>query len=195
MGIGVFNSSTGKGLIDTVLPVLTVQQLGWADTDYSQIFATANMTSGILGMFIGGALVDFFGRVRMMSLFLILLMLLVATFSFLSPHWNRAEIIIGFMIGFYVLFVFLTISIFATAMQLCWKRVAATQFTIYMAVSNLGLSTGAALSGLLTEWFSYSQLILVYVICAGVLLVLLRFVKLEKHQKQVEELEQRYKAS
>jgi PAT family beta-lactamase induction signal transducer AmpG len=192
MGIGVFNSSTGKGLIDTVLPVLTVQQLGWADTDYSQIFATANMISGILGMFIGGALVDFFGRVRMMSIFLILLMLLVATFSFLSPYWNRGEIVIGFMISFYVLFVFLTIAIFATAMQLCWKKVAATQFTLYMAISNLGLSAGAALSGFLTEWFTYPQLILVYVLCAGVMLVLLRFVKLENHQKQVGELEEKY---
>jgi PAT family beta-lactamase induction signal transducer AmpG len=192
MGIGVFSSSTGKGLIDTVLPVLTVQELGWADTDYAQIFATANMISGILGMFIGGALIDFFGRIRMMTIFLILLVALVATFSILSPYWNVEEVVIGFMIGFYVLFVFLTIAVFATAMQLCWKRVAATQFTLYMAVSNLGLSAGAYILGPLTEMFSYPQLILAYIFFAGVMLVLLRFVKLEKHQERVKELETKF---
>ena len=143
-------------------------------------------------MFIGGALIDFFGRVRMMSIFLILLMILVATFSFLSPYWSREEIVVGFMISFYVLFVFLTIAIFATAMQLCWKRVAATQFTIYMAISNLGLSTGAAILGPLTELFTYPQLILVYVLCAGKMFIVLRFENLEKHKKKINELEHQY---
>jgi len=34
MGMAAFSFSHGKGLIDTLLPVFTVQELGWADTHY-----------------------------------------------------------------------------------------------------------------------------------------------------------------
>ena len=84
MGMAAFSFSLGRGLIDTLLPVFTVQELGWADTHYSQIFATANLISGILGMFIGGFLIDFFGKVKMISIYLALLIILVGTMSFLS---------------------------------------------------------------------------------------------------------------
>ena len=76
MGVAVFSFSIGRGLIDTVLPVFTVQGLGWADTHYSQIFATANMIAGIVGMIIGGFLIDFFGKVKMISIYVSLLILL-----------------------------------------------------------------------------------------------------------------------
>lgn len=189
MGMAVFSSSIGKGLIDTVVPVMTVQELGWADTDYSKIFATANLISGLAGMFIGGALVDFFGRIRMMSLFLVLLACAVGTMSFLAPHWHEPNVVIAFIVAFYTLFVLYTISVFASAMQLCSKRVAATQFTLYMAVSNLGLSVGAALLGPLTARFSYPTVILAFVVCASFSLMMLRFVKLERHQIRLGELE------
>jgi PAT family beta-lactamase induction signal transducer AmpG len=39
MGIAAFSFSVGRGLIDTLLPVFTVQELGWSDSDYSGIFA------------------------------------------------------------------------------------------------------------------------------------------------------------
>jgi hypothetical protein len=42
-----------------------------------------------------------------------------------------------------LLYTFTTITIFAICMQLCWKRVAATQFTLYMTVYNIGYALGA----------------------------------------------------
>ncbi len=84
MGVAVFSFSIGRGLIDTVLPVFTVQGLGWADTQYSQIFATANLIAGLLGMIIGGFLIDFFGKVKMISIYVSLLILLIGAMSFLN---------------------------------------------------------------------------------------------------------------
>lgn len=87
MGVAAFSFSVGKGLIDTLLPVFTVQGLGWADTEYSQIFATANLIAGILGMVIGGFFIDYFGKVKMISIYLSLLILLAAAMSFLKSFW------------------------------------------------------------------------------------------------------------
>lgn len=192
MGIAAFSFTVGKGLIDTLLPVFTVQKLGWADTQYSQIFATANLISGILGMFVGGALIDFLGKVRMLSLYLILLILAVASMSFLNSLWQHELFIIVFIIGFYILVTFGTIAIFASAMQLCWKRVAATQFTLYMAISNLGLAAGAAIMGQLKGFFEWEYVIVTYVLFAVLTLVLLRFINFDKHRVRVEELDNKY---
>ena len=193
MGIAVFSFSIGRGLIDTVLPVFTVQGLGWADTHYSQIFATANLISGIGGMIIGGFLIDYFGKVKMISVYLTLLILLVGAMSFLNVYWQNDVFVMGFIIGFYVLITFTTIAIFASAMQLCWKRVAATQFTLYMAISNLGLAAGAAVMGQLKAFLDWEYVILIYVLFAVVMLVLIRFINFEKHQERVDELELQYR--
>jgi PAT family beta-lactamase induction signal transducer AmpG len=192
MGVAVFSYSLGRGLIDTVLPVFTVQQLGWADTQYSQVFATANLISGILGMIIGGFLIDYFGKVKMISIYLILLILLVGSMSFLKTYWQNDVFITGFIIGFYILITFTTIAIFASAMQLCWKRVAATQFTLYMAISNLGLAAGAAIMGQLKELFNWEYVILSYIIFVFVMLVLMKFIYFENHEKRVDELELKF---
>jgi PAT family beta-lactamase induction signal transducer AmpG len=189
MGIAVFSVSIGRGFIDTILPVMTVQELGWTDSDYSQIFATSKLVSGIAGMFIGGALIDFLGKKRMITVFVSLLMLLVLALSILSFMWDQPAYVTAFIITFYILEVFLTIAIFATAMQLCWKKVAATQFTLYMAIANLGLSVGAALLGPLTSFFEYKYALLSYIVFASVMLVLIQIVNLQRHKGQIEQLD------
>jgi PAT family beta-lactamase induction signal transducer AmpG len=192
MGIAAFSFSVGRGLIDTLLPVFTVQGLGWADTHYSQIFATANLISGIGGMIVGGFLIDYFGKVKMISIYLILLITLIGAMSFLNAYWQNDVFVMGFIIGFYVLITFTTIAIFASAMQLCWKRVAATQFTLYMAISNLGLAAGAAVMGQLKGFLDWEYVILAYIIFAVAMLILMRFINFESHQKRVDELEFQY---
>ena len=192
MGIAAFSYSTGKGLIDTLLPVFTVQKLGWSDTQYSQFFATANLISGILGMFVGGFLIDYFGKVKMISIYVALLIIMVSALSFLQSFWQNEIFMMGFIIGFYALITFGTIAIFASAMQLCWKRIAATQFTLYMAISNLGLAVGAAVMGQLKSYFEWEYVILAYVLFAGLMLILMRFINFDKHQTRVDELELKY---
>ncbi len=195
MGVAVFSSSIGRGLVDTFLPVVTVQELGWADTDYSSAFATANIVAGLVGMFIGGALVDFFGKVRMMKIFLGVILTVVLAMVLLSPLWGKSGVVFAFIMVFYVLEVCFTVAVFATAMQLCWKRVAATQFTLYMAVSNLGLSVGAAMFGQLSRFLSSPFVIFAYLVFASFSLAMLRFVRLESHDPQLERLERELGAS
>jgi MFS transporter, PAT family, beta-lactamase induction signal transducer AmpG len=77
-------------------------------------------------------------------------------------------------------------------MQLCWKRVSATQFTLYMAISNLGLAAGAAIMGPLKEIFEWEYVFLGYILFAAVMLILMRFINFKKHQERVDNLELRY---
>jgi len=190
MGIGVFFINIGNGLMDSLLPVFTIQKIGWTDSSFSQIMAIANIIAGLLGMFVGGALVDFFGKIRMMTIYLILLIILTVGVGILKNYWSNTIFIPGFIFSYYTLYTFLQIAIFATAMELCWKRISATQFTLYMAISNLGRATGAgylgAIKSLLVEW---DYVILVYTGSAIIMLLLLVFIKTEKHLLGVNRLE------
>jgi PAT family beta-lactamase induction signal transducer AmpG len=189
MGVAAFNASIGEGLIDALLPIFTVQKIGWTDERYSQIFAIANLIAGVAGMFIGGALTDLLGKIRMMSMYIIGLMVVVGTFSYLTNLWRYEEFVVGFIISFYILLTFNTIAIFASAMKLCSKRIAATQFTLYMAITNLGYAIGAGIIGPLKELFNWEYVIMVYIPFVLVMLVMIRFIDFDKHQKRLDELE------
>jgi PAT family beta-lactamase induction signal transducer AmpG len=189
MGIAVFSYSIGRGLIRAVLPVLTVQELGWTDTHYSQTFATVNLISGILGMFVAGALIDFFGKIRMMTIYLVALILVVIVFASIKSFWVHEVFVYGFFAGFAILDTFITIAVFATAMQLCWKRISATQFTLFMAIANLGLAAGAKILGPLTANLNWEYVILTVVVFSGVMLVLIRFIHFDSHLMKVNRLE------
>ncbi len=189
MGLAAFSYSVGRGLIIGILPVFTVQELGWTDSQYSQIFATTNMISGILGMFVAGALIDFFGKIRMMTIYLICLIAVVSVMAFLKSYWQHDILAYGFFLGYFIFNTFTTIAIFAIAMQLCWKRISATQFTLYMAISNIGLSVGAKLLGPLREILSWEYMIVSFAGFALITLVLIRYIHFDNHLKKVNRLE------
>ncbi|WP_304130676.1 hypothetical protein [Ignavibacterium album] len=192
MDIAAFSFQVERGLIDNVLQVLTVQELGWTDTQYSQVFATANLISETSGMIIGGFLIDNFCKAKMITVNLSLLILPIATMSFLKSFWNSELFVTAFIIGFYILLTFTTIAIFASAMQLCWKRISITQFTLYMAISILGLSAGATLLEPRKVLPNLEYVIPCYIIFAGVMLILIRFINFEKHQKLVKKSERKF---
>jgi len=192
LGIAVFINSIGNGMMDTLLPVFTIQEIGWTDSDYSQIMATANIVAGITGMFIGGALVDYFGKIRMLSIFLILVIVLIIIMVVGKTYWSTSFFVSSFIFSFYILYTFQTIAIFSIAMELCWKRISATQFTLYMAISNLGRATGAGYLGEIKEFlFKWELVILVYAASAFIMLLLLTRMNTKKHVLSVGILENR----
>lgn len=186
MGIAFFSFNTGVGLIDAVFPVFTIQEAGWTNSNYSHIFSIVNIGSGLLGMLAGGLLSDKFGKRRMISIYLIILVGVFAGMVFLKAYWNREFIITGFMALYYVLYVFITISSFAIGMELCWCRVSATQFTLYMAISNMGRALGASLLGPLKQLFSWEYVILTV---GGFALVCLFFVMVLRMKKHMDKLD------
>jgi len=85
--------------------------------------------------------------------------------------------------------VFLTVATFATGMGLCWKRVAATQFTLYMAISNLGRSLGASLMGPLRNLMPWEYVILSFAGFAALMLIFIQLIHLTNHLNQINKLE------
>jgi MFS transporter, PAT family, beta-lactamase induction signal transducer AmpG len=190
MGSAFFIIQMGFGLIHTLLPVFTIQAVGWTDQEYAHVFSITSIVAGFLGMLAGGALADLFGKKRMITIYLICMILLVAAMAFFRIYWSNAFLVTGFISTYITLWVFLSVAVFATGMELCWKRVAATQFTLYMAISNLGKAVGSGLLGPLHKVMDWEYVILSFAGFAIVMLVLVQFLRLNKHLDRIEILEQ-----
>lgn len=189
MGIAFFSFNTGVGLIDAVFPVFTIQEAGWTNQSYSHIFSIVNIVSGLLGMVAGGFLSDRFGKRKMISIYLVVLLVLFASMVLLKSYWNSEFIITGFMGLYYMLYVFITIGSFAIGMELCWCRVSATQFTLYMAVSNIGRAVGASLLGPLKEAFAWEYVFLTVGVFSLMSLLFIMVLRLKKHLDRLDCME------
>ena len=184
--VGVLATGAMFGLIDTLLPIFTIQELGWTNTSFSQVFSISTLIGGFLGMFIGGYLVDYFGKIKMLTLYLAIITFLIASFAFMTDLWSNNLVIYAFILTYYTFYTFLCIAIFASGMHLCWRTVAATQFTLYMALSNMGRAAGSASLGVLKTNFSWEIVFLIIAIMPVIMAIFIQFIHFDNHRDKVD---------
>ncbi|MFD1314639.1 MFS transporter [Namhaeicola litoreus] len=193
LGAAVFIMSIGYGLMEALLPVFTIQEIGWTNARFSEVTAMANIVAGILGMFVAGALVDYFGKIKMLNLFLWLSITLILLLILGKQFWKSSYFVPAFILGYYILYTFQLIAIFSIAMELCWKRISATQFTLYMAISNLGRATGAGFLGEIKHFFTTWEFVIsVYALAAVIMLFFISKVNTKTHLLSVGILEKQH---
>ncbi len=187
MGISSLIIGMMFGLIDTLLPIFTIQELGWSNTSYSQVYSITTVVGGFFGMFAGGALVDFFGDKKMIFIYLTTIIALIIGLAFSPNLWQNDKFIFVFVLLYYLFYTFLTIAFFAASMKLCWQVVAATQFTLFMALTNMGRAAGSGLVGTLKEFMSWEYVLLITAISPVLTLIFIKFIDFKKHRKKINE--------
>jgi PAT family beta-lactamase induction signal transducer AmpG len=73
-------------------------------------------------------------------------------------------------------------------MSVSTKVIAATQFALYMALSNVGYSIGSAIFGRLQAGVTYPEVFLAFAVTVVGSAVLIYFVAVERHRQRVLEL-------
>ena len=185
----IFITQGSYNYLDVLLPIFTVTELGWTNLDYSQVYATATLIGGISGMLIGGFLIDRFGKKRMINVYFFCMVASTITLAFIKSYWTNSALIYGYMLTFNIMNVFASIGVFAIAMQCCWKKVSASQFTLYMTISNLGRIAMAALIGPIREYFSWEITLFAFAIMIGLAWLLLQFLSINRQVESVATLE------
>ena len=171
------------GLFQTYLPVLTVQELAWSDTAFSALVGSAGLAAGILGVIIVDPLIRRWGLLNGLKIFLISLIALGMLMGLIPLFWEKIWLIQGFAFAYYSLRTFLLIALFTLGMAICLKPVAATQFALYMSISNLGISLGAALYAPLKEHLSFAQIFFVFALLLLLAFLFLFKVRLKKREE------------
>ncbi len=90
---------------------------------------------------------------------LVLVMATMLMFSFLAAGWDNPNYLHVMLLPlFRGSIAFATVSLFSLYMKSCWTAGAATQFTLYMALNNIGYSIGTKLN----SWLPASGISLDY---------------------------------
>jgi len=187
----LFVSQGGYKYASTILPIFTVKELGWTNLEYSQDFAVAKLIGGIAGMLLGGILINKFGKKRMLNIYFLGTVLIASILAFSKIYWSDRTFIYAFMVLFNTLYTFACIGIFAIAMQCCWKKVSASQFTLYMTIANLGQMAFAALIGPIKANFNWQISLFATAVFLALSLLLLQFVNINQQIQKVVDLKKK----
>ncbi len=177
-----------SGFWISATPVIVVSDLGYASTDYSSWSATAGFIAAVLGLLFG-PLIDRFGSRRFLLAALLAMGVLHIVTSQLTDYWHMPSLILTVLFADQFFGQIIFIAFIALHMNICWGRVSATQFAIYMAWTNLARSIGAWLYGLGTPHFERGDEFIVMGIVCLIGAGLLMLVDLNKHAGRIEALD------
>jgi MFS transporter, PAT family, beta-lactamase induction signal transducer AmpG len=128
-------------------PLIGAKYVGWDVAEISALTSTAGLMAGVLCMTLGGWLGDRFGAKPISILWCIAQMALMVIMFVGQPLWSNPALFVAFVYAWISLDMLLTVAALPISMRLCDPKVTATQFTIYMAISNFGISFGAFMLG------------------------------------------------
>ncbi len=167
--------SLPAGAFEAFNPVLYTQIGGWSLIEYTNYSSVLGLVLGLIGLTVGGWAVDAIGAQRSALISVSIGVLLLVGFGAISHLWAQSWLLIGFGSAMDFVALFYAIAMIPICMRMCNPAVAATQFTIYMAIGNFGRPLGAWLAAKtagvgLPEWM-YWSLALAWAIVAVSLLI------------------------
>ncbi len=127
-----------------------INVVGWDAKIYSQM-ESAGYWFSFGGAVVGGFAADKLGAKRAVVFSGSLLALIWITFGQLDTLWTVKWLVATSMFSQAALLGFMSVSMFTLFMNIVDRKVAATQFTAYMALLNLSIFTGNRLAGWLRE--------------------------------------------
>jgi len=141
-------SRASAGIYVSLLPVLSVQELGYSSEAYANWFGLTGAISAFLGILIG-PVIDRYGAARLLSLSLLGSAAIALTFALFVSLWSEGSFVLTCLMVSQIFAQGFFVSMISIFMGICWTRVAATQFAIYMSLANLSRSLGAGVYALL----------------------------------------------
>jgi PAT family beta-lactamase induction signal transducer AmpG len=175
------------GMYVAALPTLLTQELGWDSVESSNWISISQFVAALLGVAIG-PLIDRHGSRVFLSWGLVFGCVVFALLWLATPWWDqRTTWIVGLFVTKFAVQV-LFVAYIALHMSICWSKVAATQFAIYMAWANLAYSLGAQVYAELSPFLAKGQESLVMATLFLLALIVLAFVRLDRHRDRLAEL-------
>ena len=138
-----------EGFHDALTPAVFTQALGWTGEQYSRLQGGWGLVGRIVGAIGGGYVCDRLGRRLTLGVASGVSTLAFAIFGLTSAWWSSPAYPLAlFIVVIQGSIAMTAVSAFSLFMKISWTAAAATQFTVYMAVSNLGYAAGPMLTRL-----------------------------------------------
>lgn len=171
-----------KGLVYGVclvfFPLVASQYGGWSEADIGSVNGTAQLVAGIVAIAIGGFFVAKFGAQRAMLLFTLCSIGLLTWMLTSQSVWAAPSVINIFGFGWTMIYVLGGIGQVVIIMRLSPPRIAAAQYSIYMAFSNMGISLAGIVIAAVALFSTPEGMLMLLIggqVLAGVILLVVKF--------------------
>lgn len=157
-GIVLVLSGTTYGIYPALGSMMAADLHGWGEARIGNVQGIGNLVAAGVGIAFGGLLADRIGPKRFGIGVLAATAAIAIGMIALQVRWVDPGLLVSFMVGWVVFDVLRSIALLPIAMRLCDPTVGATQFAIYMALSNLGITFGAAMLPTLSAIGGYAAM-------------------------------------
>jgi len=149
------------GAFESFHPHLFAAVAGWQISEYTNLVSSSTLISGMVGLIVGGWLIDAIGPRKGLAWAAGTGAVALIAMGLAQPLWGQGWLLTSFIITMDLVSLLFAIAVIPICMRLCSPAVAATQFTIYMALANLGRPIGAWLATVTAgngypEWLYWS---------------------------------------
>jgi PAT family beta-lactamase induction signal transducer AmpG len=155
MGIMFFDGLTG-GYGRVLMSIAAINLFGYTTPQWSDINALMSLVGAVLALGLG-PLIDRHGAKRMLFLSTALLAVHAFLLAFTQQMWTTDWYVMAMISAWVILQPVGMVCALAIAMSIVNHSLSATQFAIYMSVSNLGAAIGSAAYGYTAGVTGWSQ--------------------------------------
>ena len=171
-------------------PVIATQDLGYSSTDYSYWASAFSLAAAVVGLLLG-PVIDRSGAQRVLMGGLLCYGLLFFAAGMSVDYWSNPMVAVT-ILGLEAFMTQATfIAFIALHMSICWQKVSATQFAIYMAWANFARSIGASIYGEIEANLAPGQEFLIMGVLAMIGVGLLTMFSAKANEESLSALDQK----
>ncbi len=182
-----FLNRVRDGIAVAVLPKFAVDEIGVTAAEYSQFISLLGLIAAVIGVMLG-PFIDRQGAKRFLMLSLVVSAACHIAAGLLTELWQDLNFIVALYFVGAVASQLIFVAIIALFMNLCWTALAATQFSVYMALANVSRTVGGLLFAPVADELSYSQDFLIMGVLLGLAAFLLVLFDQASHTRRLGQL-------
>ncbi len=139
-----------------LMPIAAIQVFDFTTPQWADLNAVMGIAGAVIALAMG-PIIDKFGAKSIMGLTIFLTGLHAFTLAGTQEMWGNSTYVLVMMSAWILLLPVIMVCALALAMSICSHGESATQFAIYMSVSNLGATAGSFFYGAVADVTSWSQ--------------------------------------
>ncbi|NNJ66334.1 MAG: MFS transporter [Xanthomonadales bacterium] len=152
----MFIDGVVSGYGRALMPIAAVQVFDFTTPQWSDLNAVMGFAGAVVALGLG-PIIDRFGAKTIMGLTILLTGIHAFTLAGTQEMWSNDTYVLVMMSLWILLLPVIMVCALALAMSICTHGESATQFAIYMSVSNLGATAGSLFYGAFADVTSWTQ--------------------------------------
>lgn len=177
------------GLCIIAVPLIAAGHTGWTEDQMGPLNGTAQLIAGIATIAIGGYAIGKIGAQRSFWMLYLIFIALLGWMVLSMESWSDPRVLITFVIGWTALYFFSNISQVVMNMRLSPPAISATQFSIFMAISNMGISLAGILVGSIAILAEPREMLILLIAVQLIAVIILLIAKFPTRQIGIDDLQ------